>query len=352
MNNKMFGIIVCILLMTGYITVAENIEKTSQISTSKKISNVSFEDDVPVWTVDNYWNFKIEDMTVDYEKEGQYINVKLKTNNLQLKVIDVKTDSYILDINAELTGSGYAYINLGDGPVNITINLKSTKLTGTIVFNKSDMGIKQLNPKLEGRIVVNVIEQPYTEFSIPAIPIRATIEIFTTLATPLTIIDFPLNVSNIWGVPSANISIEGTIKSPWLYLINFLNNIAIKHWNLTLRIAEKLEIDEETVRTITDMLSDILPIINISYVLTEYMQIGNVFETPEIPTIFICDDIEEITVQGNSYNAYNISVIGGIGNIYYAPDAGNIIKIYGHFKDILPFISDLNIELKETNYQP
>jgi len=354
MNSKIFGIIVCILLMTSSITIAGNIEKTSMISSSKKISNASFDIDAPNWTVNKYWKFEIDDMTIDYEQEGQYIHLTLQTDELKLNVKDVKTDSYIVDIDAVLSGSGNAYINLGDGPINITLDLKDTKLSGTIVFNKTDLGIKELNPKLVGRLIINIIEQPYTNNTIPPIPIRATIDISTNLTTPLTIIDFPLNVSKIWGIPSTNISIDGTIKSPWLSFINFINNIARRPipWLIVVFIANTIGIDEETVTKISDILDDILPIIDISYVLTEYMKIGNYFETPEIPTIFICNSTENITIDGKTYNAYNISIIGGIGNIYYAPEAGNIIKISGHFKDIIPFISDLNIELKETNYQP
>ncbi|MGF3554157.1 MAG: hypothetical protein ACQXXF_02630 [Thermoplasmatota archaeon] len=123
-------------------------------------------------------------------------------------------------------------------------------------------------------------------------------------------------------------------------------------WFILTIIANAKNIDISQLKIISDMLVDILPVINISYILTEYMKIGNIFETPEIPEIFMCEDLEEIIIQNKIYNAYNISVIGGIGNIYYAPDAGNIVKIIGHFKDILPFISDLNIELIETNYQP
>ena len=38
--------------------------------------------------------------------------------------------------------------------------------------------------------------------------------------------------------------------------------------------------------------------------------------------------------------------MGGLGNIYYAPEVGNIVKITGNFEDVLPFISNINAELK------
>ena len=350
MNSKIFGIIVCILLMTSYITIAENTEKTSTISSYKKLSDASFFADVPVWAEGKTWSYKIDDLTIDYEQDGQYIHVKLVTDKLQLTVIEVTTDSYIVQIEATTTGSGNAYINLGEGPINITLDLKETKLTGTIVFNKTDLGIKQLNPKLVGRLILDINEQPYNDKDIPPISIRSTIDLTTQLATPLTIIGFPLNVGNIWGIPSTNISVDGTIRSPWLYFLNFVNNLARSNWNIAMMFANQAGIDEATAQKISDMLEDILPVINISKVLQNYLEIGNAFETPEIPTIFFCESTEEITIQGNSYEAYNISGIGGFGNIFYAPSAGNIVKISGHFKDVIPFVSDLNIELIETNY--
>lgn len=352
MNNKIFGIIVCILLMTSYITIAENIQTTSTNLSSSSLSKISSEDDAPIWIENNYWNFKMYDVTIDYEENGQYIHVKLQSNKLTFTVNEVKSDSYVVGLDAVISGSGNAFIDIGDGPINISLNLQETKLSGTIVFNKSDLGIKEFNPKLVGRLIINIIEQPYTNKSIPQIPIRATIDVSTNLVTPLTIFDFPINISNIWGIPASNISLDGTIKSPWLTFINLVNNIARGPiaWQFVIFIANIIGIDEPTVKTISDLLNDILPIINISYFLQKYLEMDNIFDTPEIPTIFLCENLEEITVQGNTYNAYNISVIGGIGNIYYAPEAGNMVKISGHFKDIIPFVSDLNIELIETNY--
>jgi len=355
MINKIFGIIVGVFLLTGSITIAENIERNSTISSTKEISNVSFDDDTPIWAFDNFWNFKIDNMTIDFEQEGQYIHMTLETNKLELNVNEITTDSYILNLDATITGSGIADIDIGDGPINLTLDLKETKLTGTIVFNKSDLGIKQLNPKLVGQLLINIIDQPYIEnLPISKISIRATIDVSTSLSIPLTIIDFPINVSNIWGIPGINISLEGTIKSPWLRLVNFINKLASRPlpWRLLMIIASSQGIDEQTLKNISDIIKDVLPVINISYVLEEYLKIGNVFEIPEIPDILLCENLSEITVQGNPYNAYNISVIGGLGNIYYAPEAGNIVKISGNLKDIIPFVSDLNMELINTNYQP
>lgn len=313
MNNKIFGIIVCILLTTSYITIAESTEKISSVSALKNTSNTSFEDDVPVWEEGDRWSYKIYNMTVDFKQEGQYIHMVLETNKLDMKVIDVTNDFYVLKIDAALTGSGHIYMLIEGDPVNITLKLQNTVLSGTIVFNKSDLGIKEINSKLTGRLLINIIEQHYIEnFTVPQISIRATIDLSAELSTPLTIIDFPLNVTNIWGIPGSNVSIDGTIRSPWFLLIEIINKLARIPfpWMILMIIANKYGLDEETTKKISDMIDDILPIINISYVLQKYLQIGNVFETPEIPPIFLCENYEEIVVQGKTYDAYNISIMG------------------------------------------
>jgi len=40
-----------------------------------------------------------------------------------------------------------------------------------------------------------------------------------------------------------------------------------------------------------------------------------------------------VTVEAGTFDAYNISVMKGLGHIYYAPEVGNIIKISGHSID-------------------
>ena len=353
MNNKVFGIFICILLMTSYITLAGNNEKTSTVSMLNNLSDESFDTDLPVWEENDYWIYKVDTLSVDFEQGGQYIHVLLETDELKLEVLEVNTETYTVKIDATLNGNGQLFMNSKNGPINMTLNLTNTKLTGTIIFNKSDLGIKELNPKLDGRLSIDITEQHFVDFKIPKISFRATIDIFSDIATPLTFIDFPLDVNSTWGVPGTNISIDGTIRSPWLRVFNFVNNLLRLNWNLTFRILEKLNItvDQEMIINVSDILHDVLPIINISHVLNDYLNISNCFEIQEIPSIFLCNNTENITVQGKTYNAYNISVIEGIGSIYYAEEAGNIIKISGLFKDIIPFISNLNIELKETNYQ-
>ena len=109
------------------------------------------------------------------------------------------------------------------------------------------------------------------------------------------------------------------------------------------------------LENISDILYDILPVIDIEYLLNKYIETGNVFEIPEVPPILSCFGIDNITVpvREEPFEAYNISLMGSsIGNIYYSPETGNIIKIAGNFKDVLPFVSDINAELVSYSYTP
>lgn len=359
MKNKLIGILVCLMLMTTFFAVAKNVEKETPNSERNSQATVAFgvTIPVPVWKDGDYWDYQINTIVIDLNQEGFLVHLALWTEKLSLKVVDDTGDSYTVEIKATINGNGFANMNFGDGPINVTGELKDTTLTGTILFNKSDLGIKHIQATLDGGIKLTVVQNPYIQLKIP-MNIPATINVSIDSSVPYPIIDFPLNVSNTWGLPATDISLDGTIKSPLLNLINLLNNCAQKRWNAVMFILEILkklgiiEIDPAMLRIISDILVDILPIIDISYVLTKYAGIEPVFSFPEVPDIFICNNTENITVGGRTFFAYNISVGGGIGSMYYAPEAGTIVKISGRFKDIIPFVSDLNAELIGTNYQP
>jgi hypothetical protein len=341
------------MLIATFFTVAKNVEKETPNSEPHSQAMVTFGDDisVPVWKVGDYWDYQINTIVVDLDEEGFLIHITLETDNLSLNVVDDTDDSYTVEIKATLNGNGYANMNFGDGLINVTAELEATTLSGNILFNKTDLGIKHIEATLDGGIHLKVIENPYIQREIP-MNIPATINISVDGNVPYPIIDFPLNVSNTWGLPAINISLDGTIQSKWFNLIAWLNTIARNHWKFVELIAGFIGIDPAMLKIISDILADILPVIDIRYVLTKYAGVEPVFAFPEVPDIFICNNTENITVGGRTFFAYNISVGGGIGSMYYAPEAGTIVKISGRFKDIIPFVNDLNAELIETNYQP
>ncbi|MBN2598906.1 MAG: hypothetical protein JXA75_00075, partial [Candidatus Thermoplasmatota archaeon] len=234
--------------------------------------------------------------------------------------------------------------------------LQETTLIGKIDFNKSDLRIKHIDVTLDGDLQLHIIENPYIQIEKP-INLSVTINVSIDTSIFYPIIVFPLNVSDIWGLPATNICFDGTIQSPWLTSVDVLNNFAQNHWlivEIIVWILNKLQIfppiDPDLLKNISDILADILPIIDISDVLTKYIGIEPIIGFPAVPDIFFCNNTENMTIGENTFFVYNISVGGGLGSMYYAPEAGTIVKIIGRFKDILPFISDLDAELIDYSY--
>lgn len=358
MKSKIVGILVCILLMTTFLTLATNVDNVNikEISDTELFTS-SFDDDVPTWNVGDWWTYTIDDINIDIEEENQSIHFHLQIDEFNLTVDDDTGDFYKLDFTAEITGDYAIDIDLGDGPINVTGEIqgrllaKKATIYGYMLFNKTDLGMKEFNGTISSRIIINVNEQPYDlPFSIPSVPIPAEINLDLDWSVPYTVLDFPFNTSKAWGLPATNISITGTIKSPWLNLVHFINNI--------LRIPGIMEIvagftgsDLADMQNISDILYDILPIINIEYVLNEYLPIGNIFEIPEIPPpMLFCNATENITTEAGTFEAYKISILGVLGKMYYAPGIKNIIKISGQLGDLFPFLKDINMELTKTSY--
>ena len=358
MKKEIIGILVCLMLMSTYLAVAKNDEKGNVYQEQHGQTTVIFGDDVPVpiWTVGDYWHYQVKDIVLDLELEGFLVHMALWTDEASLTVVGDTGDFYTIEFNATLNGNGYIFTDFGDGPINITGVLKDTKLTGTILFNKSDLGIKRVEVNLDGNINLDIIQNPYIPKTI-SIKLPAAINVSVDSSVPYPLIKFPLNVTNAWGLPATNISFDGTIKSPWLNFMNRLNNFAQKHWTLVEIIIGLINkthifppIDPAVLKNISDILYDILPTIHIGYVLRKYVGIEPVVHFPAVPIGLVCTNTENITIDDRTYFVYNISVGGGIGNMYYAPEAGMIVKMVGRFNDIIPFITDFDAELIEYSY--
>ena len=74
------------------------------------------------------------------------------------------------------------------------------------------------------------------------------------------------------------------------------------------------------------------------------------FQIPAIDSAFFCLNTENITVLAGDYEAYNITIIGGMAQCFYAPTAGNVVKITGNLEELIPYITNINMELLSTNY--
>jgi len=350
MKTKFIGVLVCLLLMTTVFSVGKPIERETMNPELNDPSPRAIGVDVPLWNIGNSWSYEIKMLSLNIEETNQSYHITITTENVTLKVINDAGSNYTIAFDAKINGNASISYRLETGFINITANLNDTQLAGTIVYNKSDLGIKQIQINLLGRLNAKIIELPSISLRHP-IPIRGetNISLIANYDVPYPLITFPLDVGTIWGRPAINISLDGTIQSRWLKRMTIINNIARRHWRFVEFLTKIMGIDSVSLRNMSDICDDILPIIKIGYVLNKYFN-GNIFKIAEIPPIFICTDTEDVTVKAGTFNAYNISVGIGQGNIYYAPNVGNIIKISGHFTDAFPYAKNLEIQLIHTNF--
>ena len=328
MNKKIIGIFIFLMMIFLFF---QPFISADIISYKKNI-----DDDAPIWEVGDKWVYNIDEIEIYLSNDTGFI--KLKPSNLVLEVSDVTSNTYIVDFKFKLSG------NL---KINNMVDLKFGGLlpisfTGIIEYNKSDMGIKNIDFKISGVCKVRPDGIPFL-----SIPLRFNIELDLDSSTPFELISFPIAIGNYWDIKSTILSVDGFIKSPWLRILNIVHNI-LRFFNFI----------PETYIEYSDILADILPVIKIKETLSAF-NMSNYFFIEEFdgPSRFACFDYGQITVQGDILECYNIT-IANIACIYYSAEIGNIAKfyIYGDLLSAYPdlqyyfsSISNINIELTKIN---
>jgi len=333
MKTKLIVLIICGMLMTSFFVLAKPPENMVLDKQSPTRATSSSDANVPVWEIGDYWTYKIDNISISFEEENQTINLFISIDSLPLTVTNDTGSYYTLSFST--TTSGHAKIDgdLGDGPINISITFSSVKISGDVMIEKTTLGIKSISALLKGRFIVDVIEQPYINLSLQTIPVPITMNTITTFGVPISMLSFPLSTSTSWNLSATNFTVNGKIHSIWLNILHFINLIA------------KLLGNE----FLPPEIESLLPVVDIKDALITF-GIGNIFQIPEIPDAFLCMNTENISVPAGNYEAYNISMAGGLAQAFYAPAAGNVVKITGNIEQIIPYIHNINMELLETNY--
>ena len=57
-------------------------------------------------------------------------------------------------------------------------------------------------------------------------------------------------------------------------------------------VAAITDTNPDKLQEISDILTDILPVVDISHILNEYLNVENVIHIPEIPLIFYCSRLK------------------------------------------------------------
>jgi hypothetical protein len=337
MKIKLLGILIGIMLLSPVFVMARPQEKISQQSNISTPAAASSGIDVPVWSLNDKWTYQISDIIIDFASDTQSVYLYLTLSALPLTVTDTTGDFYTLSFTTTMSGSGYVYTNQGDGPINISIDFTDVTVTGTVQIEKSTLGVSQLTIVLnKQKFNFDIIQQPYIQLPswLHKIPARITANAVVVCDTPFTLLTFPLETGMLWDSIATNVSLNGNVECGWFYLIKILNELAklIQHPFLP------------------DEIDALLPIVDIHDALTT-LGMTNMFQLPTIPFAFFCQNTtESITVPAGTYDAYNISLLGGVGSCYYAPSVKNVIKLSGDFEELIPFVKNINMELLSSSY--
>jgi len=335
MKTKLIGLLICLMLMTTLLAVAKPPQKIESKSSTETMS-AAYDADVPVWEIGDKWTYKIDNISILYQQEDKLIHLYLSIAELPLTVINTTGDVYTLEFQTSLSGKCTVNANSDNGPVNLTITFLNLPISGNVLIEKSTLGIKEVSAVfVKGKFLVDIINQPFITLPrfLQKISARITMNVTTTFDTPFSLLTFPLSTGIFWNSTATNFTLNGKIQCLWLNLLNFIYKMA-KIFGYELFPPEY---------------AALLPIIDIKDTLTTFGT-GNVFQIPAIDSAFFCLNTESITVPAGDYEAYNITLIGGLAQCYYAPAAGNMVKITGNFEEIIPYITNINMELLYTNY--
>jgi hypothetical protein len=336
----------CLLVTTGILSATDvnNLQKGNEgmMNFNTQLDPV----DVPIWEVGDRWIFKVGRINADFQSDNLSMQLETERYNVTFEVVGVYDEFYNATIESITPCKFVLLVNFGDGFINITGDfLRDTK--GVIIINKSNIGINEAHFHVYGKSDVTIWDQPYFKwwpFKIgPIKGIRGHNYLDINFTHTFAMLNFPLDVGSIYPLPENNFSVAGRVKSFFLKTVSWINDCIREKggpWrpgpkNLSNLIAELLPPDD--------------PVLRIEKVLQK-LNLSNTFQMIKIPGAFFCNGIELVTVPGGTYEAYNISIIGGLANIYYAPDAGNFIKFSGNFQNIFPSLREMDIVLMETNY--
>ena len=193
MNKKIFGICICLLILHSYsIVCGQNTLEDSE-KNWKTISSI-YDNDLPIWDTGDSWIYDIE----LNGSSGALTVFKGGIENLLLTIID---DSESL-FQFSFKGSIFGELSTEE----ITGSFKDTIIEGNAFFNKENLGLKNLDVKIEGRLVVVLL------------PILIDLNLNLDIEPPYNPVDFPLFIDKHWMVPlsfvkgSADIPILGTIE--------------------------------------------------------------------------------------------------------------------------------------------
>jgi hypothetical protein len=331
---KLIGIIICFMLLTTLFTTATQATNLRTITTEPQTSSTMV--DVPVWEIGDTWTYEIDDISIDYTTDTQSVQLHGTLSELPLEVTSTTGDFYTLGFETTMDGTGYINAESEDGPVNVSLTISDLAIQGTVQIDKTNLGIKDIQVYFDNqKISFNIIDQPFLPLPswLHVISAKFTSNIDVSCDTSVSLLSFPLFTGIYWDLLATSFSVNGQIQSKLFNLLSFINNL-VKLFGVELLPAE---------------IAALLPVIDFNEALNTFVG-TNIFDIPGFAGVFFCPATETVSVPAGTYDAYNITLMGGIGQCYYAPAAGSIIKLRGNFEDLIPFVKSIDLTLLDTTY--
>jgi len=287
MRYKIFAIIVSIVFFCSIGAGANSISDQNEIE-----QPFIMDDPVPTWSNGNSWTYTINDFKVDYEYNNLKIRMGGKINDFKWTVSSTSGTDYTVDISGKLDADYFdMYLPTTSSVIHLLglIHPALTKISGSIIFTKSDLEIKDVSVQITGIAFTKIDPIP---LYLP-LPFKATVD--TVFSSVLPIFDFPLSDHKFWNMPALDITAN----------INAGGILGLFKYPLTMYV---------------------------SY--------------PWIPLAFHCKPKTSVTVAAGTFNAYEItSLLFSLFEYYYAPNVGNLVKIDATMPN-----GEIHGELKSYNF--
>ena len=305
--------------------------------------------EAPVWEEGDSWTYALNDLDIDFsEVDGREIIAHFETGDITLTVSEVTSTMYKTTVtteNLEVFVDIDVDLSVEDKqPIKGTGQLVNTSISGEISFDKSTLGIVNMDLFIDGALNTESLLENI-DFEVPPIVIKfipeipLSISLKSSFEEAYELIDYPLSVDKEWGFSEGEITVEGTVESKYFRLLSTVSKIA--------RIVG--------IDLLPPSITKYLPVVDLVEVL-EDLGMSNQIEIPEFEgmfdtSMFLVRSEEEITVESGMYTTYNVQVFLGAGNIYYSPAVRNVVKIEGNIENFIPIIDNISLELVDTTVE-
>ncbi|EMR73530.1 PKD domain protein [Thermoplasmatales archaeon SCGC AB-539-N05] len=182
----MLCMIICTLLIYSFSVIAEKVDFGQM---PKGLNTIDDEADVPTWAEGDTWTYNIG-LTGLYSM----ISFNWAINDLVFSVDDVTSSAYKVGFEGTVTGS----LSIEDASISGT--LRDTTLEGEIQVEKSNLGYKQLEIHIDGKVVIALI------------PINLEADVSVMFDPTFVTLDFPLSVGKQWNIPISDVIIQGSFS--------------------------------------------------------------------------------------------------------------------------------------------